>query len=123
MQENNCEGLGAPLPFCVTRGDRMNVIWFEELGEQPRVTMAGKRWLLLNADDLPRATKALMFSELEDVLVAVDHRGANPDWGLWSRAVHVLVVDGGLDEQALRLESGVSKVISDDNIDLLDCLW
>ena len=110
-------------PSCVTRGEDVNVIWFEQLGEQPRTTMAGKRWLLLRARDLPMATKALMFSELEDVLVAVDHRGTAPAWGLWSRAVHVLIVDGGMDEEALRLESGVSKVVSDDQIKLVDCLW
>ncbi len=85
--------------------------------------MAGKRWLLLKAEELPMATKALMFSELEDVLVAVDHRGAHPEWGLWSRAVHLLIVDEGADVQELRLKSGISKVISDNGVELTDCLW
>ena len=31
---------------------------------------------ILTGEDLPHATAALAFSELEDVLVAVDHRGA-----------------------------------------------
>ena len=41
----------------------------------------------------PHATAALAFSELEDVLVAVDHRGSTVEIGLWMRATHLLLVD------------------------------
>jgi len=105
------------------RGDLVRIVHFSELGDRPRDAMTGHRWLLMDAVDLPHATAALMLSELEDVLVAVDHRGTTPEWGLWSRAVHLLVVDGNADAEALRLASGISKVIADDAVDLPSCLW
>ncbi len=70
----------------------MNWIRFSDLGEDPRSAMQGQRWLVMSAHDLPHATAALAFSELEDVLVAVDHRGVQVEHGLWMRAVHLMVV-------------------------------
>ena len=58
-------------------------IRFRELSEDVRTDLQGKRWLLLTGEDLPHATAALAFSELEDVLVAVDHRGSTVEIGLW----------------------------------------
>jgi len=101
----------------------MQIVHFSALGDRPREAMSGQRWLLMTAKDLPHATAALMFSELEDVLVAVDHRGSHPEWGLWSRAVHLMVVDGSADAEALRVASGISKVIADDDVELHACLW
>mgnify|MGYP005713845875 CR=1 FL=1 len=69
-------------------------IRFRELSEDVRTDLQGKRWLLLTGEDLPHATAALAFSELEDVLVAVDHRGSTVEIGLWMRATHLLLVDG-----------------------------
>ena len=70
----------------------MNWIRFSDLGEDPRSAMQGQRWLVMTAHDLPHATAALAFSELEDVLVAVDHRGVHVEHGLWMRAVHLMIV-------------------------------
>ena len=50
----------------------MKSISFSELGDDVRASLQGHRWLVLKAIELPRATAALAFSELEDVLVAVD---------------------------------------------------
>ena len=51
----------------------MKIIRFSELGENVRDTMAGARWILLDQDDIQHALSALMFAELDGVLVAVDH--------------------------------------------------
>ena len=42
-------------------------IRFRELSEDVRTDLQGKRWLLLTGEDLPHATAALAFSELEDL--------------------------------------------------------
>ncbi len=92
----------------------MENIVFSDLGSDPRSKMQGKRWLLLTAEELPDATAALAFSELEDILVAVDHRGLPVDEGLWMRAIHLLLVSKNIDTEALRASSGISKVIATD---------
>ena len=91
----------------------MNVIRFSELGEDIRHDLQGVRWLLVAAEELEHATAALAFSELEDVLVAVDHRGATVEHGLWMRAVHLLMVDNEDDAVALRRTSGITQVMAD----------
>ena len=101
----------------------MEVIYFLELGDAPRASLQGKRWLIINGDQLEHATSALMFSELEDVLVAVDHRGDEPVEGLWMRAVHLLLVDENIDAVALRNQSGITKVISSDSENITQYLW
>ncbi len=81
-------------------------IRFRELSEDVRTDLQGKRWLLLTGEDLPHATAALAFSELEDVLVAVDHRGSTVEIGLWMRATHLLLVDDEGQAEELRSTSG-----------------
>lgn len=90
----------------------MERILFSDLGANPRNAMQGKRWLLLTAEELPHATAALAFSELEDVLVAIDHRGETVEEGLWMRAVHLLLVSNQTEAQSLQASSGITKVIA-----------
>ena len=90
----------------------MESILFSDLGDNPRSAMQGKRWLMLTAEELPHATAALAFSELEDVLVAVDHRGEVVEEGLWMRAVHLLLVSDQNVAQSLQASSGITKVIA-----------
>lgn len=101
----------------------MNIIHFNELGDSPRTSLQGKRWLVVEASQLERATGALMFSELEDVLVAVDHRGEEPVEGLWMRAVHLLLVDQNIDAASLQQQSGITKVIADSQGNIQQYLW
>ena len=68
------------------------------------------------------ATAALAFSELEDVLVAVDHRGSPVEDGLWMRAVHLLVVDASEKTNQLQARTGITKVVETTG-ELLDLLW
>ena len=77
--------------------------------------MKDLRWLLLKAEDIPRATAALMFAELDGILIAIDHRGSEFNSGLYNRAIHLLLID----EQ--KEISGVTKIVSEG--ELLDYLW
>ena len=52
----------------------MKIVHFSELGSDTREEMKGARWILLDQDDIKNALSALMFAELDGVLVAVDHR-------------------------------------------------
>ncbi len=100
----------------------MESILFSDLGDNPRSAMQGKRWLMLTAEELPHATAALAFSELEDVLVAVDHRGEVVEEGLWMRAVHLLLVSDQNVAQSLQASSGITKVIAT-NEPMQEHLW
>ncbi len=100
----------------------MESILFSDLGDNPRSAMQGKRWLMLTAEELPHATAALAFSELEDVLVAVDHRGEMVEEGLWMRAVHLLLVSDQNMAQSLQASSGITKVIAT-NEPMQEHLW
>ena len=100
----------------------MESILFSNLGDNPRSVMQGKRWLMLTAEELPHATAALAFSELEDVLVAVDHRGEAVEEGLWMRAVHLLLVSDQNMAQSLQASSGITKVIAT-NEPMEEHLW
>jgi len=103
--------MAGPWRCFATLGDTMETIRFSELGTDFRSAMQGKRWLLLTGEELAAAGAALVFSELEDVLVAVDHRGTKVQSGLWMRAVHLLLVSD--ETQALALQtSSVSKVLA-----------
>jgi len=93
----------------------VRIAWFGELGENIRKDMQGLRWLLMTADDLPKATAAWMFAELDGVLIAIDHRGSKFNSGLHNRAIHLLLVDENNDI------SGITKVITEG--ELLDNLW
>ena len=77
--------------------------------------MKGLRWLLLKAEDLPRATAALMFAELDGTLIAIDHRGSEFNSGLYNRAIHLLLLDKK--KEIL----GITKIVSEG--ELLDYLW
>ena len=70
----------------------MRVVMARDLGDSPREQMAGARWLILTASEIPTSTTLLMFTELDDILVAVDHRGSQPEPGLWQRAVHCIMI-------------------------------
>ena len=86
--------------------------------------MQGARWLILNASEIEQSTTLLMFTELEDILVAVDHRGSTPVDGLWQRAVHLILIDGDEnDAQELSTKSGITKVVGDSNEDIRTYLW
>ena len=54
----------------------MRVVMARDLGDAPREQMAGARWLVFTASEIPSSTTLLMFTELDDILVAVDHRGS-----------------------------------------------
>ncbi len=89
----------------------MKTVLFSDLGEDIRASLQHQRWLVLTAEELPHATAVLALSELEDVLVAVDHRHHPVEYGLWMRAVHLLLVDDSEDAASLQLESGITKVV------------
>ena len=101
----------------------MKVVRFSDLGESVREAMRGARWILLHQDEIQHALSALMFAELDGVLVAVDHRKSTPDNGLWRRAVHLLIVSEQEDAEEIRQKSGITKVISSDETTLEDYLW
>ena len=100
----------------------MKSISFSELGDDVRASLQGHRWLVLKASELPRATAALAFSELEDVLVAVDHRGVEVVEGLWMRATHLLLVSDVDEARVLQESSGITKVFATDQ-PMDDLLW
>ena len=100
----------------------MRSISFSPLGEDIRASLQGHRWLVLIADEVPRATAALAFSELEDVLVAVDHRGSDVEDGLWMRAVHLLLVSDVDEATGLQSTSGITKVLATDQ-PIEELLW
>ena len=102
----------------------MRVVTLEDLGDDVRASMSGARWLILNATQLKDSTSLLMFTELDDILVAVDHRGQIPSPGLWQRAVHLILIDGTeKDAEEFRRKSGITKVIAGTNQDIRTYLW
>ena len=101
----------------------MKIVHFSKLGAHVRDEMKGARWILLHQDDLQDALGALMFAELDGVLVAVDHRDSNPDDGLWRRAVHLLLVSSDQNADEIRLKSGITKVVATDDSTLEEHLW
>jgi hypothetical protein len=101
----------------------MLYIRFEELGPHPRKAMQGHRWLIVHARDLVLAQTALMLSELEDILVAVDHRGIEYEHGLWERATHLCILDQHTNLQQIMDASSISKFVVGESIDIVDELW
>ena len=89
----------------------MRIAWFSELGEDIRKEMQGLRWLLMTANDLPKATAAWMFAELDGTLIGVDHRGMNFESGVHNRAIHLLLVD---DTEGI---TGITKVVSEGTLE------
>jgi len=102
----------------------MHIVTLDDLGEDKRADMQGARWLILSASELRNSASLLMFTELDDILVAVDHRGSIPTDGIWQRAVHLILVDGSESEaESFRRRSGITKVISNVTQDIRSFLW
>lgn len=102
----------------------MRIVHLKDLGDNPRASMAGARWLVLKADEVADSTTLLMFTELDDILVAVDHRGVQPMPGLWQRAVHFIMIDGTPeDAETFRRTSGITKVVAGSSDSLVEHLW
>lgn len=102
----------------------MRIVTLSELGSNPREGMAGARWLVLMGPEVAQSTTLLMFTELDDILVAVDHRGSAPQPGLWQRAVHCIMIDGSEEEaEVFRRASGITKVIANSTEDIRNHLW
>jgi len=104
------------------RCDTVRTIAFSDLSDDVRASLQGQRWLVIQAEELPHATAALAFSELEDVLVAVDHRGWEVEDGLWMRAVHLLLVSDVDEATTLQATSGITKVLATDQ-PIQSVLW
>ena len=95
----------------------MKIVHFSEFQEiEDLAILDGARWLLINHQDLDDAAAVIFHSELLDILVGVDHRGAKISDGLWQRAVHLILVDGNFEqatEEELCQRTGITKVIVD----------
>ncbi len=101
----------------------MKILYFSELGTNLREEMSGARWLLMSSKDIQSATGALMFAELDGILIAVDHRGEEIIPGLWQRAVHLMLVSEQVDAEKFAKKSGITKVIANDTCNLEDHIW
>ena len=73
--------------------------------------MRGLRWLLIRKEDLPKATPAWMFAELDGTLIGVDHKGSKFESGLHNRAIHLLLVD---DSTGI---TGITKVVTEGTLE------
>ena len=95
----------------------MKIVHFSEFQENEDLAILdGARWLLINHQDLDDAAAVIFHSELLDILVGVDHRGAKITDGLWQRAVHLILVDTNFEqatEEELCQRTGITKVIVD----------
>ena len=93
----------------------MQYRWFHEIEGDMRSQMRGLRWLLIREQDLPKATKAWMFAELDGTLIGVDHRNSEFESGVHNRAIHLLLVrqNNGI--------QGITKVVCEG--ELVDHLW
>ena len=100
----------------------MKIVPFSEFQEiEDLAILDGARWLLINHQDLDNAAAVIFHSELLDILVGVDHRGAKIIDGLWQRAVHLILVDSNIEqatEQEICQRTGITKVIVDASDDI-----
>ena len=100
----------------------MKIVHFSEFQEiEDLAILDGARWLLINHQDLDNAAAVIFHSELLDILVGVDHRGAKIIDGLWQRAVHLILVDSNIEqatEQEIWQRTGITKVIVDATDDI-----
>ena len=81
---------------------------------------------MITHQELSAAATILFHSELLDILVAVDFRGAKISDGLWQRAVHLILADSSFesdDETQIRKRTGITKVVLDGQGDLQDYCW
>tara|TARA_B100000768_G_C11188600_1_gene336254 strand:+ start:402 stop:713 length:312 start_codon:yes stop_codon:yes gene_type:complete len=101
----------------------VKILYFSELGANLREEMSGARWLLMSSKDILSATGALMFAELDGILIGVDHREEEIIPGLWQRAVHLMLVSEQIDADEFAKKSGITKVIANDTGNLEDYTW
>ena len=105
----------------------MKVVKFSDYQENNDLSVLdGARWLLITHQELPAAATILFHSELLDILVAVDFRGAKISDGLWQRAVHLILADSSFendDESQIRRRTGITKVVLDGQGELQDYCW
>lgn len=105
----------------------MKVVKFSDYQQNSKLSLLdGARWLLITHQELPAAATILFHSELLDILVAVDFRGAKISDGLWQRAVHLILADSSFendDESQIRRRTGITKVVLDGQGELQDYCW
>lgn len=89
----------------------MQYRWFHEIDGELRQEMKGLRWLLIRKADLPKATPAWMFAELDGTLIGVDHKGSKFESGVHNRAIHLLLVD---DSTGI---TGITKVVTEGTLE------
>ena len=89
----------------------MQYRWFHEIDGELRQEINGLRLLLLRKADVPKATPAWMFSELDGTLIGVDHKGSKFESGVHNRAIHLLLVD---DSTGI---TGITKVVTEGTLE------
>ena len=88
----------------------MKVVRFSDYQQNNDLSVLdGARWLLITHQELSAAATILFHSELLDILVAIDFRGAKISDGLWQRAVHLILADSsfGFSLKEINLKSSV----------------
>jgi len=88
-----------------------------------RSDLSQHRWLIIQGNEMDDAQTALMLSELEDVLVAVDLRGHRFTSGIWERATHLCILDSKENLEEIQCNSSISKLLKGDDIDIIEELW
>tara|TARA_B100001564_G_C20433703_1_gene575748 strand:- start:49 stop:366 length:318 start_codon:yes stop_codon:yes gene_type:complete len=95
----------------------VKIVHFSEYQEiQDLSILNGARWLIINHEQLDAAATVIFHSELLDILVGIDHRGAKITDGLWQRAVHLILADSSLEQvssEELSQRTGITKVVLD----------
>jgi len=99
-------------------------IHFHQLSQDDmRFDLSQHRWLIIQGNEMNDAQTALMLSELEDILVAVDLRGHQFIPGLWERATHLCILDSKENLEEIQSNSSISKLLQGDDIDIIEELW
>lgn len=88
-----------------------------------RFDLSQHRWLIIQGSEMNDAQTALMLSELEDILVAVDLRGHQFIPGLWERATHLCILDSKDNLEEIQSKSSISQLLQGDEIDIIEKLW
>ena len=105
----------------------MKAVRFAEyLKSNDLAVLDGARWLLIKHDELINAGTIIFHSELLDILVAVDNRGAKIPDGLWQRAVHLILADSSYEsetEAEICRRTCINKVIFDAEGPLISYCW
>ena len=95
----------------------MKIVHFSEYQDiQDLSILNGARWLIINNEQLDAAATVIFHSELLDILVGIDHRGAKITDGLWQRAVHLILADSSFEQvssEELSQRTGITKVVLD----------